>query len=65
MMTGVTGVIRATRVTGASKDGKGGGEEGEGRGGREDVTIAGHRTNEQGKIGLLSQLTMEGRWYEQ
>ena len=41
---------RDPRVTGASKEGEGGGE---------DVTILG-QTTEQGKIGLLSQWTMEG-----
>ena len=58
---GVHGLKRLTRLTreiGVSKEGEGGGEEE-----RKDVTIAGRtdkRTNEQGKIGLLSQWTMEG-----
>ena len=68
-LTGFTGLKRLTRVTreiGVSKEGEGGGEE-EGEGGgeeeRKDVTIAGRtdkQMNEQGKIGLLSQWTMEG-----
>ena len=48
-------------MTMASKVGKRGGEEGGGEG--KDVTIAGptnKRINKQGKIELLSQLTMEG-----
>ena len=62
MMTGVTGVMGLTEVTRdawmtmASKVGERGGE-------GKDVTIAGptnKRINKQGKIELLSQLTMEG-----
>ena len=45
MMTGVTELTRATRVTGASKEGDGGREEEEGRGGGEDVTNS--ETNKQ------------------
>ena len=47
----------------ASKEGERGGEEEGGGGEGKDVTIAGQtnkRTNKQGKIGLLSQLTIEG-----
>ena len=67
MMTGVTGVMGLTEVTRdawmtmASKVGERGGEEGGGEG--KDVTIAGptnKRIKKQGKIELLSQLTMEG-----
>ena len=50
------------RVTMASKEGERGGEE-EGGGEGKDVTIAGptnKRINKQGKIELLSQLTIEG-----
>ena len=54
-LKGLTGVPRVTSVTEASKEGEGGGEE-EGK----HVTIAGRTNNEQGKIGQLSQLTMEG-----
>ena len=45
---------RETSVTGVVKEREGGGEEGK------DVTIAGWTNNEQGRIGLLSQWTMEG-----
>ena len=62
-MIGVTGVMGLTEVTRdawmtmASKVGEEGGGEGK------DVTIAGptnKRINKQGKIDLLSQLTMDG-----
>ena len=67
MMTGVTGVMGLTEwtrdawMTMAFKVGERGGDEGGGE--RKDVTIAGpinKRINKQGKIDLLSQLTMDG-----
>ena len=45
------GVKGETRVTGASKEGEGGGE---------GVTMAGENQQQQGKIKLLSQWTLEG-----
>ena len=71
VVKGLTGVTREARV---SKEEEGGGEEGEGegegeRGGGEggegegkDVTMAG-QTNEQGKIGLLSQWMVVNQRY--
>ena len=45
-------------MTGASEEGEG--REGGGGGEGEDVTMAGQTNEQQGKIGLLSRLKLEG-----
>ena len=63
-VVGLTGVMWETRVQqGASKEGEGRGEEETGGGGGEgeDVTMVGQTNKQQqGKIELLSQWTLEG-----